>query len=312
MTRTNTNKALAGLLLTAAMLLIGLTSSASAAGPEISISLADGPGAYGGEHFYRGNTAVLNEDTVGAYRLHVTNTGDANTGETLHLTAELGPGLKLSKYPNSVIVLDGSSPFGAGAPCTGDGTPGNTLECEVSYYEGIRPGQTIEVVTSIAIANDAPDLSTTAMHLSGGGTVGTKTATNETPIVDLPPFEVKTFEGRTIEEDEEESTVAGGHPFESYNFFNFNYAESLAGENWRIPIEDMKNADATLPLGLFGNPAAAPRCPLKYITQFEFLDKCQPGSKVGRATLGWAAFRSTTWFPTKGTLRSSRSTSPTR
>ena len=287
MTRTHTTKTLFGLLLATMLMLVGMAPIARAAGPEISVSLS-GAGIYKdeGEPFYRGNTAVLNEDTVGAYRLKVTNTGDEMAEGTFHFVEKFGPGVKVSPYPNPVVVSDEVGQFGSAIPCTGDGSAGNPLECDGNLYPGLEAGQSFTLITNVAIANDAPDEVTSTIDVTGAGTVGTKTATTVTQIEDLPPFEVKTFDGKTIEDDESESTVAGGHPYESFNFFNFNYAASLAGESWRVPIEDLKTADATLPLGLFGNPAAAPRCPLKDISQIEFLDKCPPGSKVGRAKIG--------------------------
>ena len=285
MTGSTTAKMLAGLLLSAALLLVGMSSLAQAAGPELSVSLKDGPGIGGQQQFYRGRPGVANEDTVGLYRLMLTNTGDTSTTGPIAITEEFGSGLRLDPEPNSV-GLGGEPGFtGGGFSCTGDGTPGNPLECQFEPTEGLEPGGKSEVLAFVAIANSTPDITTSTAQVSGGGTVGTKTATNETHVFDVPGFEVKTFDGETIESDQSESTVAGGHPYESFNFFNFPYYESVI-EKFRVPVGAFKDTDATLPLGLFGNPATAPRCPVSQIASFDFLTHCPPGSKLGVAKLG--------------------------
>ncbi len=68
------------------------------------------------------------------------------------------------------------------------------------------------------------------------------------------PFELEFFKARTLDAAETDYTVAGGHPFESTNSFQFSHGVQLSPTEGSA--EDPKDAYVKLPLGFLGNPAA--------------------------------------------------------
>ena len=83
-------------------------------------------------------------------------------------------------------------------------------------------------------------------------------------------------------------TAAGGHPFQDFNSFQFTHIITDIGGGTFGPLsaEDLKDAYVTLPPGLIGNPAAAPRCLSGIAVTSPEGDTCPPGSRVGAAYVG--------------------------
>ena len=100
----------------------------------------------------------------------------------------------------------------------------------------------------------------------------------------IPPYEIKSFTSRTTDEAATDYTQAGGHPFQNRTAFEFpNYVGGPGGTE-TLPSEQLKDASVTLEPGFFGNPAAAPRCPISAIG-YPLISptSCPPGSRVGTA-----------------------------
>jgi hypothetical protein len=93
-------------------------------------------------------------------------------------------------------------------------------------------------------------------------------------LASAAPFEITSFTSRTTDPAEADYTVAGGHPFQNVTRFE-------------VANEEFKDAGVDLPLGFFGNPAAAPRCPIGLVPQSEspLGSVCPAGSAIGLAEI---------------------------
>ena len=93
-----------------------------------------------------------------------------------------------------------------------------------------------------------------------------------------PSFSITSFTVRTTDATEADYTAAGGHPSQNETRFEF----PIAGSEGKA-VENMMDVGVDLPVGFFGNPAVAPRCPSRNITSHEVDDDCPAGSMVGTA-----------------------------
>ncbi len=256
-------------------LLLGIAASAQAkSGPlwTMTMSHSEEPLSHGGQPMYRG------PETGNSWQIVMTNTGAERSTGILTFTDHLPAGVTL-------LAVGGTDPtFGMtcatsveevnnGAPlkCTETPEPG-------SYYnEGALPGESYVLTLAVRPEESAaPEVTNFATLTEAGGGNAPEASVSETVrIEDLPPFRAKTFEAKSIDLNEAEYTVAGGHQFETINKFVFPVT----------PSEEMKNAFVKLPAGYFANPAAAPRCPLPSITSYAPADSCPPGSQVGVASV---------------------------
>ena len=112
-----------------------------------------------------------------------------------------------------------------------------------------------------------------------GAVIGVSGVVPAVVAADGPPaWELESFTSRTTDALDADSTIAGAHPFQNLTGFKFpRSAPASPGA-----VEFLKDVGVDLPLGFFGNPAAAPRCPTKDIRSPESVpDVCPAGSKVG-------------------------------
>ncbi len=253
--------AIAVLLTTAALLSIGMASSARAAGPEWTLEMthsAPNPG----EPFVRG------PEKANSWVTSLVNTGDANLdGGTITLTDTLPAGVKL---------LSTGAEWACTSPEEVNG--GAPLVCTELYPSMAEPGQgfTPFVVTVEGLPGPETTITNT-LTVTGGG-APEATVSDVTPIVDLLPFHAKTFTAKSTDSEGNLYAIAGGHPFQTLNRWTFPV----------FPDEQMRNASVTLPPGYFGNPAAAPRCPIGQIGAFS--SNCPAGSQIGQAGVGLFGF----------------------
>jgi hypothetical protein len=96
------------------------------------------------------------------------------------------------------------------------------------------------------------------------------------------PFGLKSFSNRTTDEAELPYTLAGGHPYENTTAFSTPVRD---GDIHESPVEQLRGTYVRPPLGVFGNPAAASRCPAgKIIDPAQntgTTTDCPPGSRIG-------------------------------
>jgi hypothetical protein len=215
----------------------------------------------------------------GSYTLTITNSGDAATSSPITLTDTLPAGLTVA-IPN---VLGEHISGGDGFACTGTGT----AELSCSRGAPLAPSETASVRLSLAlIPPNAPDTVTNSATVSGGGAATVASAADPTPIVDLPPYVIKSFTSANT--DAAPYTAAGGHPFQNRTAFEFSsYDTVIEGPPANLPNGELKDASVTLEPGFIGNPAVASRCPIVNIKDESpsadgpGATHCPPGSRVG-------------------------------
>jgi hypothetical protein len=258
MTLFKTTKTISGLLIAIALTLAALASSANAAGPVWEI----GGGGVTPNPMERGVVAKTG--------FLAGNSGDGNAVGTVTVTHVLSPGLKMIGFEAN---------GGNGYKCEGDGTAAVPLSCSSDVAVG--------PVTNVGEFNiefipgpDAPDTVTDTFTVSGAGAAPV-TKTISMAVVDYKPFEIGSFTARTTDQADADYQTAGGHPWQ--NVTKFTFPVNTSGYH---PSEQLKDAAVDLPLGFFGNPAAAPRCPISGIGFIEFFTKCPDGSKIGFVQVG--------------------------
>ena len=236
-----------------AMGLFLTTAPALAAGPELNLAISHSPSIFmGGE--------------AGSYTLTITNTGDAATSGPITVADTLPMGMTLS----------GVTP-GSFFSCMGDGAAATPLNC--TRTEPLAPTEMDSVRVGVVVAAppilvDSEILTNTAI-VSGGGAPDAS-ASDQASV--QAPFRIKTFTSRITDSVEADYTAAGGHPSQNETRFEF----PIAGSEGKA-VENMMDVGVDLPVGFFGNPAVAPRCPSRNITSHEVDDDCPAGSMVGTA-----------------------------
>jgi uncharacterized repeat protein (TIGR01451 family) len=311
-------RAFLGLLLAVTVIFGGLggVASSAQAAPQWGVTMTHSTDPFEGDTFIRGEEPgySLFFGNANHWDINIINTGDETATGPLTFTDVLPPGIK--------VVSIGYGTFGTG----GENTPacpslteineGVPLTCSMNLQSPanypdpgpIPPGQPFApIYIAVEVLPGSPDTLTNEFTLSGGG-APTVTLKDSVGVIDTEPFHVGRFEARTTEVSEAPTpatenipgleccegpkinyqpldNVAGGHP-PGTTMNRFTFA--------RYPTnEQFKDAVVRVPPGFFGNPAAAPRCPISILQgrpSFEYpvvqdLPGCPPGSKIGMVGL---------------------------
>lgn len=234
----------------------------SAAAPALEVQVTPQPGT-----FHRGEMSeFIPQDKL---KITVTNVGDAPTPESDPLIIANTPASPL-------ISAEGQSPY-----CHGDNPNpkvlhgAGTVTCEIFELAEVQPGESRSLTLPVLVPENAPDTVSTSVTVTGGGAAPV-TVTQTIPVADRPLFDVHNFQSNVIDQSQGEYSVAGGHGWKSVTKFEITRDDSES------PLELLKDTDTLLPLGFFGNPAAAPRCPLPAIAE----QNCPSGSQVGEMIVG--------------------------
>ena len=165
---------------------------------------------------------------------------------------------------------------------------------------GIRvaPGEEFEIPIRFSVNQDAPDSITNTMIVSKGG-APELTASKTVEVEDKRKFDVLNFKAGVTDESEASYSVAGGHGSSASNSYPFPLHDNL---EFAQPVEAFKDSFVDLPIGLFGNPSAAPRCPAQKIG---FIPTARPALRSGTWRSTTTPARSSTSSPTAGTPPSS-------
>jgi uncharacterized repeat protein (TIGR01451 family) len=252
------------LLTTIVALLAGSVTAAQAAGPELAVTVAHTP-----DPLQRGDVGSLYAGGTGArFVVTVTNAGDADTTGPITIADTVPAGVKVRELGGNVISCSTTpQQINAGGPAS----------CTLS---SLAVGESQALTIGLVIQADAPDSVTNIATASGGGSVASASGSDTAFVVDRPAFGVTGFTARSLDVNGNDSTVAGGHPYEATASFSF---PSYSAANTRYPVEDVKDIFTELPPGFVGNAGAAPRCELTRVqTAFP---SCPLGSRVGDLTL---------------------------
>ena len=264
-------RALLGVFVVVALLLLGSASHARAAGPEWEVHAT-----HEQETFLRGPepAKLFTTEVENTWIISIVNSGDAVSESPYKITVTLPAGVRIAAPSGSA---------GWSCPAPEDIHSGVPFTCE-RPTEGVGPIQPGESVIPfrmfVEVEPGSPDIITYTATVFGGGAPAV-TVTDPTPAKDIPPFGIKTFVAKSTDASEVESTVAGGHPYLTVNEWTFP----------RYPNEQMKDASVRLPTGFFGNPSAMPRCPMSVIAAASFLEpNCPADTKIGEMGLGIFGF----------------------
>jgi len=221
------------------------------------------------------------------YFLAVENIGDTASGGETTVTDRLPPGVTTTGTPITQVGSETNafvcSPSGAGrseVTCTGSPSIPAGITQSYNNINASRADGTFTIAIPVTVAADAVGNVTNTARISGGGAVSDATVSNSNPVnaSTTPAFGLSYFNALVSDEVGAPFTQAGGHPYAvTVNFgFNMEFGPEVSGAAPRLgspnsPKEGVIGSVAgdgareiavDLPLGLVGDPLAAPRCPL--------------------------------------------------
>ena len=254
----NAMRKLIGIAALAVLALVVFAAPASAA-PVFSIGITSSP-----EEIYRGDEFV-------SYQVKVTNTSgvDYTTGATISAFLNLAPGLTLAQAS------------GTGWTCDLE-----AAVCTTNYAVG--PGKPLPDLnlSQVWIDASAPDSPELKVVVNGGGAAKAATATDSFTFLPAKPFGLEVLDPKVEDEEGNDYTQAGGHPFSASAEFRVPTTTWMAGPGalgakWDTPVEAVKSGLAELPPGLIGNPQAAKVCPVDVM----LAEACPADTAVGGVQL---------------------------
>ncbi len=300
------------------LLLVALALGATGAGAgpawavepaKLSVTMkhANQYGLAEGTDFYSGSGASFARASGGnTYTITITNEGGTPTSGPVKVVDELPAGLTLlgevsSGEGREHVVEEIGGPFwrkvGSGLPPCTITKSGQLVECTVS--QALEPHKSYEPLTlQVAVERDAlPPFAgaplpftntakvTNKVNVSGGGSISTGEAEDETTITPAVPFgifsmTVSDLQAPTITKEQPPETQAGGHPFQYTTNFVFNYATrgTIQAQKHVIAVSDgPREIYSELPPGFVGNVLNTPRCPLALL----FERHCPSNTVVG-------------------------------
>ncbi len=177
--------------------------------------------------------------------------------------------------------LNGEDPGVRGARwvCTGNGTGerdvigATTITCtsNPAFLEPLPSGAgkdarvTEEVGIAVSVENGMiPGTYSNGVVMSGGGATAADTVSDPVSVgLGIPGFGVAAWEVWFSNADGTTDTQAGSHPYDATFAVNFNQLEApdpkVPGEGGGIAGGFVRNLEAVLPPGFFGDPGAVPK-----------------------------------------------------
>ena len=164
---------------------------------------------------------------------------------------------------------------------------GSEVLCVVSELRPFQAAFQLRLTVSAA----APSTLETLLTVSGGGAPEVqRTFRTKVDSADAP-FAISSFESEATGPAGESDVRAGGHPTLLNTLVTEPMRNSIPlsspappfyGLQLRGPIKNGKDLIVDLPMGMVGNPTAAPRCPIRVFLAQALTDShCPAGSQVG-------------------------------
>jgi hypothetical protein len=180
---------------------------------------------------------------------------------------------------------------------------GGELSCTTAPVQctsgAVPAGDVLEMNVTVATEPGATGPLTNVASVSGGGVAEASTSA-QNPVSATPsPYAINDFSFTASGVDGAPDAQAGGHPYAVTTTLDFS-TQSYPGLLERHePAENIKDAVVELPLGLVGNPQAAPRCPLHEMDLEETgtLVQCPPDTRIGEVTLDQPERFASSLFP---------------
>ncbi len=200
-----------------------------------------------------------------AYRVTVTNAGDASTGEnpiTIKdvLPAGVTPGEIAFQWSGGRTENYGA--FGEECEAVG-----GSAQCR--WPDPLGPDETLEMVVYTSVGPSAGATLTDTASVSGGGAPEASASVQNTNGGPASLFGLSAFEAFTTAADGRPDTQAGSHPYEFSNTIDLNNGIRRGPFNYEVDdtsIHDIKDVVVDLPLGFLGSAVAAPQCTLAQLS----------------------------------------------
>ena len=273
--RTGLDFLLCAVLVASVVLLVGLSASpagATVAAPAWSILSVAGP-----TNFVPGD-----ESGTESYTVNVTNVGGrATDGTPVTITDTLPLGVKLLETQSNA---------------TRDYKTHEPLECieetqkaECTYTGVVPSGDVLGVKILVSVESSATGALTNTVHVAGGGAAVASSETKNQVSVTPAAFGINAFDFGVSGVDGTPDVEAGGHPFSVSTTLDLNTEQVLPYDpEFYVGAENPKDIVVDLPLGLVGNPQAAPKCPvdeLEETGQAFNVYRCPANTKIGDVTV---------------------------
>ncbi len=261
-------------LLTPLVLMLGpSTSSAPAATP--------GPGFVIQATTHPTNFTPENLSGTDSYDVVVTNVGSQATSgsgvtiaDTLpeHIISAKSVELRWSGIPGLNIAEL--------VPCT----VGAETHCELPAGLEIAPGGYLELVVHVAVETGAAQSVLDRATVEGGGALPVSTSLESKISPSPAPFGISNVGMSITGVDGAPDTQAGDHPYAVTTNLDFDTVPGSFNNPWLTP-EGPKDVVVDLPMGLVGNPTAAPECPLVDLHGEDTKIACPADTKIGEVQL---------------------------
>jgi hypothetical protein len=238
------------------------------------------------------------------YKILVTNVGSLpSDGSPVTITDELPPEVA-PVAASGFNWEDGEIATAGKLSCTT--TP---LQCT---WDGVVPaGDVFEMNVTVATKPAAKGPLTNVASVGGGGAAEVS-ASAQNPVSATPsPYAISDFSFSVGGVNGAPDTQAGGHPYAVTTTLDFPTQSYPGIPQFHEPAENIKDAVVELPLGLVGNPQAAPRCPLSEmeLNAPESTVQCPPDTKIGEVTLDQTGGFASSLFPRNEIGQSTRTVS---
>jgi hypothetical protein len=256
------------------VLALGVCASSAVAAPSLQVTLDNNP------------TTLPRSDELMKYVARVSNTGDVATSGLVTLSIELPSGGETAVdkiiKPETWTGGNGAGQLPEGWSC-GRTQPAGALHATAtcSRSDGLAAGSSypaIEVIVHLG-ADAAEPTGTAFAAASGGGAAAPVLAAATYTFTPGFPFGIleNSFEAGVFDELGNDYTKAGGHPFNAYTTFGFNYHRNVYNQG--VPTENVKDVVVDAPRGFTGNALATPE--FCFTMEEVILSKCPAESAVG-------------------------------
>jgi hypothetical protein len=272
-------------------------------GKEVPLITADGSSLTGA----RPAVSIV-PSTNDAYQIDVANLGTSESSGPVTVVDHLPAGITISRAPQGGTSGSEPSYWNCGGvtanqsvvTCTLSGSvfPATTaynIETPQGHQAAVQP-----LVIPVQVASGTAEMATNTVTVSGGGATSPATDSEVNPVGLGPDlgFGTASLNFHVLGEDGASFSQAGGHPYAITTSFAFNQelsrsaptAQEARDEGSGADYENVPASDeprtivAELPLGLVGDPLAAPRCPADlFAGGGDNVSNCPADTRVGVA-----------------------------
>jgi hypothetical protein len=256
-------------------LLAGLTPGRAIAAPAspawIIRSLAQPTNFSSSSNAACESSFLVTPQACDSYTLLATNVGDADTVGPTTITDFLPAGME-------AIRVEGE-----------DLATLNSLTCSKAPLQcvdeaSVPVGDTLLMTVYVLVGGVSPSPVNSA-SVAGGGAPAVATSEPTAISAEAAQFGVQDFSMQALDSAGVLDTRAGDHPANLTTSFDLTTENTatLAGTNYH-PVQEVRDVVVYLPIGLVGNPLAAPRCPLNQLLPTTGITSCPTDSRIGTLT----------------------------